>query len=514
MKPHLLPVRLTSASVAMALVLVGLAASGPVTHGVLRVGPEASVRRLAAASGPTDDPTLAGQWYLRAVHAFEFWPVPAPSFAPVRVAVLDSGIDGAHPDFHGLVVAARSFVGGSALTDTVGHGTMVAGEIVAAAGDRPDGGQSTVPVRLVVGKIVAADGSIDVTAEARAIRWAADQGARVINLSLGATRDPTNPTLDEYSPLEDAAVQYAYRKGALVVAVTGNCADTCPYNFADYPAALSHVLAVSAFDRGGSTPTFSNRDPRRNDLAAPGAGIISTFPSALSEPGCAEPGYSSCATDPAYRQADGTSFAAPLASAAAALLLALKPTLTPGQVVSILEHTTDPTVGAVHNAATGYGHLDIAKALEALTGPLPPANSAAGVLASTAIFRFGGARDTVRATLDFYDDPLDVYAVHAEQRQLITATVGGPVASGGVLLSLFAPPLTGAQGPERNTYRPPIAVTRSGSRPSLTFRAHVTGWYRLDVTAVGRRSGTYRLLVGVAGSRRSIPSSSAASRGE
>ena len=99
-----------------------------------------------------------------------------------------------------------------------------------------------------------------------------------------------------------------------------------PWPFASYPAALPHVVGVSALARNGSSPAFSNRDRIFNDLAAPGQRLLSTFPRALTAPfkECFDQGYSSCGPEE-YRQAEGTSFAAPQVSAAAASLLALRP---------------------------------------------------------------------------------------------------------------------------------------------------------------------------------------------
>src|SRR5207245_1264508 len=88
----------------------------------------------AAYAYAPNDPFVSRQWYLSADHAFDFWPT-LPGLPSVRVAVIDSGIDGTHPEFAGKIAAARSFVGGSALTDEQGHGTFVAGEIAAATGN-------------------------------------------------------------------------------------------------------------------------------------------------------------------------------------------------------------------------------------------------------------------------------------------------------------------------------------------------------------------------------------------
>jgi thermitase len=154
----------------------------------------------ARSAFTTNDPLAPRQWYLQHDRAFDFWQT-LPQLTPVKVAVIDSGIDGSHPDLVSRVVAQRSFVGGSALVDTDGHGTFVAGEIAAA----PDNGVGIAgiafPAQLVVAKVVSANGDLPLDAETKAIRWAADQGARVINLSLGGVRDPLDPKLDTYSPL-------------------------------------------------------------------------------------------------------------------------------------------------------------------------------------------------------------------------------------------------------------------------------------------------------------------------
>ena len=102
--------------------------------------------------------------------------------------------------------------------------------------------------RLIIAKVVGPDGTVSLPAEVAAIRWAVAQGARVINLSLGGVRDPLDSALDTYSPLEQAAVEYAYSKGVVVVAAVGNGPQSpaTPWGFAHYPAALPHVIGVSA----------------------------------------------------------------------------------------------------------------------------------------------------------------------------------------------------------------------------------------------------------------------------
>ena len=94
----------------------------------------------------------------------------------------------------------------------------------------------------------------------------------MINLSLGGVRDPDDPRIDTFSPLERDAVAYAYSKGVVVVVAVGNGPDSpsTPWGFADWPASLPHVIGVAALREDGSVPDYSNRDALFVDLAAPG----------------------------------------------------------------------------------------------------------------------------------------------------------------------------------------------------------------------------------------------------
>ena len=132
------------------------------------------------------------------------------------------------------------------------------------------------PAQLLVAKVVRANRQVSLEAEAEAIRWAVDNGARVINLSLGGLRDPRDTSRDQFSELEAAAIRYAYTRGVVVVAAIGNSdlAPSSPWPYASYPAALPHVIGVSALAKDGSVPLFSNRDPVYNDVAAPGQELV------------------------------------------------------------------------------------------------------------------------------------------------------------------------------------------------------------------------------------------------
>ena len=121
-------------------------------------------------------------------------------------------------------------------------------------------------------------------AEAQAIRWAVDNGARVVNMSLGGLRDPRDPSRDTFSAVEAEAIAYAIeaRRGRRRRGRELRPGAAAAVAFASYPAALPHVLGVSALARSGSSPSFSNRDAVYNDVAAPGEDIVSTFPRSLT----------------------------------------------------------------------------------------------------------------------------------------------------------------------------------------------------------------------------------------
>jgi thermitase len=458
----------------------------------------------AASAFAPADPLAAKQWYLGDDHAFDIWPEP-PTLAPVKVAIVDSGIDGSLPDFCcGRIADARSFVGGSPLVDAEGHGTFVAGEIAANMDTQGIVGIAYT-AQLLIAKVASAEGTIPLDAEAKAIRWAADSGARVINLSLSGQRDPVHPDRDTYSPAEATAVAYAYSKGALIVAAVGNSDDLSPqpYPYASYPAALPHVLGVSALTRSGNVPDYSNRDPVFNDISAPGSGLFSTFPAALTAQrvGCADQGFSDCGTDE-YRIAEGTSFAAPQVSAAAAVLLGLVPTLTNDQVAYILEHSADdvnagtgcPRCALGRDALSGWGRLDIAKAVGALSGPLPaPDKLEPNDQAGRDAHVLWGTVQHVDATLDFYDDPIDVYRVVLRKRQKLNVTVNAAWPGANVALELWRPGTRTVDEPATTRKLRAAQSRKAGSQQHVGFLAPVAGSYYVEVKANSPGSGAYTL---------------------
>jgi hypothetical protein len=454
---------------------------------------------------PTD-PLAARQWYLGSIHAFDTWPELPAALPSVRVAIIDSGIDLGHPEFAGKVIAKQSFVGGD-VTDTEGHGTFIAG-IIAAAIDNGQGiAGIAFPAELLIAKVVRSDGTISPQAEAKAIRWAIANGAQVINLSLGGLRDPRDRRRDTFSPLERDAVDYAYSQGAVLVAAVGNGdeAPEIPWDFASYPASLPHVVGVGALAQDGSVPAFSNRDQNFNDISAPGVGIVSTLPRALTaaRPTCPDQGYSVCGPI-AFKQGQGTSYAAAQVSAAAALLLAARPTLTAAQVTWVLERSARDVNAATgcprcllqRDQYSGWGELDVAAALKALSGPLPPPDRYEGNDdAGHGAYSLYGRSIDVTATLDFWDDQIDVYRIRLRKGQTVAVSLRGPARSDADLV-LWRPGTHHVEGlsPKLQSRRV-TQSTRSGPNQHLLHRARLEGWYYVEVKLATAGSGEYHLHI-------------------
>ena len=479
-------------------------------HGVLAgVSPVLRVvgkaRRLAFVP---NDPLINKQWYLAQIRAFDYWQ-QQPPFASVKVAVIDSGIDGKHPEFQGQIYASKSFVSSNARVDTEGHGTFVAGEIAAATNNGIGIAGIGFPVQLLVGKVVRSDGTIPLRAEASAIRWAVKMGARVINLSLAGLRDPLDPRRDTYSRLEASAIRYAVSKKVLVVAAVGNSdqAPRSPWNFAGYPAALPHVVGMSALDSSGNVPEFSDRDTQYNDLSAPGSAIFSTLPYAMTKPtnsACVEQGYSDCGPFE-FRRAEGTSFSAPMVTAAAALVLALRPGLATDQVSSILERSAldmNATTGCRacpvgHDRLSGAGRLDVAHAAgdvaagNYVRADVREPNDDAGTLSSR-IWRT--SEGTINATTDFWDDPVDVYAIKLSKGQRIWLTLTVPP-NATASLGLWKPGTKTVVDLSPAAQKKRVAQsTRTGSVQKISaYRARTGGLYYVEVETTTKSSGAYAL---------------------
>lgn len=281
---------------------------------------------LAAGCGDDKDktdPMREQQWALDTLRLPAAWDDAKGD--DTVIAVVDSGVDLDHPDLKDRLVRGYDVVEGDrSPKDGYGHGTHVAG-IAAADTDNGTGIAGGAPsAKIMPVRVLGPDGSgtnADIT---KGIVWAADNGADVINLSLG--EGPLMSNLLQGGIL-NKAIQHARDKGAVVVAAAGNDgAATQPYRV-DTP-----VLVVGASDKNGRPADFSNFGAQ-NAVAAPGVDILSTLPTYTVE--------LTRKNDPGYGKLDGTSMAAPYVAAVAALLH--QRGKNPDEIMkTIRDTTTDP----------------------------------------------------------------------------------------------------------------------------------------------------------------------------
>jgi thermitase len=210
-----------------------------------------------------DDPKFRYQWGLKKPGFQDAWDRARGS--GVDVAVVDTGADVGHVDLRQKVAQAKDIVNGdNTVRDLSGHGTHVAG-IIAADTDNHKGVAGGCPnCKLLVAKVFDGKNTGTVARFAEGIKWSADHGAEVINLSF------VHPAS---STVEKNAIDYAREKGAVVVAAAGN-KDT---NDPTFPAASPGVIAVAATTRDDRRATFSNYG-NWVDVAAPGVKVLSTIP--------------------------------------------------------------------------------------------------------------------------------------------------------------------------------------------------------------------------------------------
>ncbi|MFJ6570388.1 type VII secretion-associated serine protease mycosin [Streptomyces sp. NPDC091292] len=317
----------------------------------------AAVVALLPATAAHADSIRAREWGLEALHAEQAWRTTKGK--GITVAVLDTGVDDQHPDLEGNVVPGKDLVGfGASRGDRswARHGTAMAG-IIAGHGHgagAEDGVMGMAPeARILPVRVILEDGDPSRKkardnrggALAEGIRWAADQGADVINLSLGDDSESAHP-----EPAEDAAVQYALKKGAVVVASAGNGGEKGDH--ISYPAAYPGVIAVTAVDRYGTRASFSTRRWYAT-VSAPGVDVVLVDP------------------DRRYYEGWGTSAASAFVSGAVALVRAAHPDLTPAQIKRLLEDTARNAPHGGRDDSRGFGLVDPAAAI-AEGGKLKP----------------------------------------------------------------------------------------------------------------------------------------------
>jgi len=209
------------------------------------------------------DQSATKGWHLSKTMVPQAWQITAGE-SDILVAVLDTGIDRNHPDLRGKVVTSVNFTPSPTADDLNGHGTHIAG-IIAAATDNTSGPRGvSYKCSLVNVKVADDNGWCNSDTVARGIIWAVDNGARVLNISL---------TITEPSPALEKAVNYAWSKGAVIVAAAGNDYSSSPR----YPAAYANVIAVAATQPDDQLPPWSNHGDWVS-LGSPGVDIYSTLP--------------------------------------------------------------------------------------------------------------------------------------------------------------------------------------------------------------------------------------------
>ncbi|MFF8597893.1 S8 family serine peptidase [Streptomyces sp. NPDC015232] len=288
-----------------------------------------------AAPAATADDMRSRQWYLDAMKADELWKVATGK--GITVAVVDTGVDSTLPELRGKVLPGRNFdTGGPGRVDdkdTDRHGTNMA---LAIAGSGAAGGvKGIAPDATILPVKVGAAWQHSTETKFKGIRYAVDNGARVINISLGGFAN------EAMAAGWRETIAYANKKGALVFAGAGNDGSGKPV----YPASIPGVIAVGALDTEGKTAKFSNYGPHLA-LAAPGVEI---------------PGR--CTDDRTqYCIHRGTSQATAIASGAAALIWSAHPDWTGNQVLRVMMETAGHN-GPVPSPYIGYGSIRPAQVL-------------------------------------------------------------------------------------------------------------------------------------------------------
>jgi type VII secretion-associated serine protease mycosin len=333
------PTRLTRHSRSAVSRVLGAALSALVAAPLLALPPAVAGGAGAAASvaavDARRDTARDDQWQLARLGAPTAWRVATGQ--GVTVAVIDSGVDATHPDLAGQVLMGNDFVmpGGDGRLDPVGHGTTVAG-LIAARNDDGDGVVGLAPgAKILPVRVLDEDNRYDdALIVAKAVRWAVDEGVQVINLSLGGAGE---------SPALAAALDYAFAKDVVVVACTGNIAPANPLDVW-YPAREPGVIAVAGLDRQGDGLWPGSITGTATVLAAPASGLVGARPDG-------------------FWRVQGTSFAAPLVSATAALVRSRWPDMKAGDVVSRMLSTARDLGTPGRDARFGFGAVDPVAAL-------------------------------------------------------------------------------------------------------------------------------------------------------
>lgn len=284
----------------------------------------------------------------------------------VTIAVLDTGVDQTHPDLAGQEIAERNFSDAKDNVDRFGHGTHVA-STAAGTGVKAGGKYKGVAfgAKVLDGKVLNDDGGGLLSWIIAGMEWAASQGAKVANLSLGGGDSA------EIDPLEEAVNNLSAQHGILFVIAAGN-SGSGPETVGS-PGSADAALTVGAVDRTDAIADFSSRGPRigdgaiKPDITAPGVDIVAAK---------AADGFIGTPTADGYVSLSGTSMATPHVAGSAALLAQQHPSWTGAQIKAALTASAkpNPALGAYDQ---GSGRVDLTKAI-AQTITSEPTNASLG----------------------------------------------------------------------------------------------------------------------------------------
>ncbi len=320
--------------------------------GELRADPsvlvaEPNYRVYLADEGTTtgvavNDPKTTGQYSLDRMRVRDAW--SRTKGGSNLVAVLDTGVQSNHPDLVGRVAKGRDFVNDDTnAADDNGHGTWVAGIIAANTNDGFGIAGISWTDRILPVKIMNSQGTGNTADLLAAIRWSADKGADVINMSVGGF---------PYSQQLQDAVNYAHGKGAVLVGAAGN--NRREENF--YPASFDNVISVSATQPQDEFSNWSSYGPKV-DVSAPGSSVLTTNCAAC------KPNEHDMSGDNRYTYISGTSFATPNVAGVVALIRAKYPSYTPYEVAQRLFTTVDDLGSPGWDKRYGRGRVNAHRAV-------------------------------------------------------------------------------------------------------------------------------------------------------
>jgi thermitase len=285
--------------------------------------------RILYAVKIPNDPIYPFQYHLPLINAPTAW--DTTTGAGITIAIADTGVDITHPDLSAHLTVAHNVLDGSSnVTDNIGHGTAVAGA-AAAVGDNGVGITGAAYNATILPIKISDDGSTNESFIATAITYAADHGAKVVNVSF-------NSSAGCWSQTVLGAADYMNSKGGLVVIAAGN--DGIDKGCSNNP----DIIDVGATDSNNLNAVFSNFGAEV-DVTAPGVGIIMTGVGGV------------------YVIGDGTSFAAPITAGVVALIYAIDPSLTAAQVQQILFDSAKDLGTPGYDIHYGWGRVDAANAI-------------------------------------------------------------------------------------------------------------------------------------------------------